>query len=184
MNNLITKSVNLIKSSAESDDGKITAYLTTWSHDKVGDYVKSDACDEWLASFLDDDDAVLPVLHEHQNTSVVGHWEKSSFEKDEIGLKATALIYDDVTLGRDVIALINRGMLKSVSIGFVSTSFENNSAGGRDFHSIELKECSIVRSPCNPKAKITNIKSEDGFIVVSDLKKTLRNAGLERKEIV
>ncbi|QCO57458.1 HK97 family phage prohead protease (plasmid) [Pseudorhodobacter turbinis] len=177
--NLITKSIDL--EVAESTDGKISAYLTTFGNsDFVGDIMTEKCLDEFIENF-DPANQKLHMLYEHDTKMVIGEWE--TLTKDETGVIGNGIIYTETSLGKDVQALMKRNAVGSVSIGFQSKDFVKNTSGGRTFNSIQLVETSVVLKPANPQAKILSVKSEDGLIETKALKTLLREAGMARSEI-
>lgn len=179
MDEVFTKSYDL--EVAESTDGEIVAYLTTFNNpDSVGDIIAPGALDEFVKSF-DPDVTKLPMLYEHDTKSVIGEWK--TLEIDEVGVKGTGILYTETTLGKDVQALLKRNAVASVSIGFKSNSFDRLSNGGKLFKTIELFETSVVLNPSNKNAKVLYVKSEDGMIETKALKSVLKDAGLTRNEI-
>jgi HK97 family phage prohead protease len=179
MTNDFTKSSSF--SVEHGNEGEITAYITTWGNpDVVDDVMAKGCCDKWLEDFAKNDEK-LPMLHGHSSMDVVGEWV--SFESDDYGLKATGILYTEVTAASDLHKLIKRGAIASVSIGFRSTDYDNLDNGGRKFNEIQLMETSVVLNPANPKAKILSVKSEDGLIETKALKTLLRDSGLSRKEV-
>ncbi|MBQ2262728.1 MAG: HK97 family phage prohead protease [Loktanella sp.] len=179
MSNLIIKEFDL--KAAESADGEVVAYLTTFKNvDQVGDIIETGALDEFVNSF-DPDSAKLPMLFNHDTSSIVGEWK--TLEIDDHGVKGTGILYTETTLGKDIQALLRRKAVAAVSIGFRSNDYEILPKGGRKFHQLELVETSIVLNPANKSAVVISVKSDDGFIETKALKSVLKQAGLTRNEI-
>lgn len=179
MKELITKKFDL--KAAESVDGEIVAYLTTFENeDEVGDIIKRGALDDFVASF-DPTKQKLPMLFNHDTSAIVGEWKH--LEIDDYGVKGTGILYTETTQGKDVQALLKREALAAVSIGFTSDDYDDLPGGGVAFHKIELVETSIVLRPANKHATVLSVKSEDGFIETKKLKTVLKQAGLKRDEI-
>jgi uncharacterized protein len=175
----LTKQIDL--QVVENTDGEIVAYLTTFENpDKVGDVIKAGALDEFISKF-DPETQKLPMLYNHETSKIIGEWKQ--LEIDEVGLKGTGIIYTETSLGADVMALLKRGAVAAVSIGFSSSKYEKLVTGGVAFKTISLVETSVVLNPANPNAKVISVKSEDGFIETKLLKSVLREAGLNRTEI-
>ncbi len=179
MDNLINKSFDL--ELIDQKDGEVKAYLTTFENlDLVNDVIKIGALDAYVEKFNAGEAGVLRMLWMHDRSIIIGKWD--SLEIDEKGVIGTGTIFEEVTQGKDVKALLRRGVLNSVSIGFRSSKFEMNEMGGRDFYEVELTETSIVDAPCNPEADIISVKAEDGALNVRQLETVLRDAGFSRKE--
>lgn len=159
-----------------TDQGIITGYASTWSLDLGGDKIDKKAFDEWIKSHASNG---LPMLWSHSSSEVIGKF--TLFTTDEKGLFVEGEIYQDVTRGRDAIALLKHEAIQSMSIGYIAKdfSFEDDI---RILKEIHLFETSLVLNPMNPEASITSIKSEDGEVDLKALEKTLRTAGLSRKQ--
>lgn len=179
MKDLFKKEFSL--SAAESADGEVVAYLTTFNNvDKVGDIIRTGALDDFVKSF-DPTVNKLPMLYNHDVSSIAGEWK--TLEIDEIGVKGTGILYTETTLGKDIHSLLKRKAVAAVSIGFRSNDHKILPTGGYEFKSIDLVETSIVLNPANPEARILSVKSEDGLIETKALKSVLKEAGLTRNEI-
>ena len=177
---LITKSTDLELQKFDSDLGQLSAYVTTFGNaDVVGDIMAPGALDKFVNEF-NDSGRKLAMLWNHKADEPIGVWNK--FEINSRGVKGFGEIFTDVTRGNDTRNLIKRGVVGSVSVGFVSNKFEQLESGGRLFKEIELREVSVVLSPANPKAKITSAKREDGSVDLKLVAKLLRNAGLSHSE--
>ena len=165
-----------------SDEGKVRAYLTTFGNkDQVGDVITKNALDQFIKDF---DPAIekLPMLFGHSTTQIVGEWK--SLEVTDDGVIGEGEIYTETSLGKDILALLKRKMLKAVSIGFKSNDYESLSNGGRQFNEIQLREASVVLNPCNLNAEVLSVKSaESDLIEPSKLKTVLKQSGMSRKEI-
>lgn len=177
---LITKSTDLEIHKFDSDAGSLTAYVTTFGNaDKVGDVMSPGSLDKFVDDF-NDSGRKLAMLWQHKTDEPIGVWNK--FEINSRGVKGYGEIFTDVTRGNDTRNLIKRGVVGSVSVGFVSNKFEQLESGGRLFKEIELREVSVVLSPANPKAKIVSAKRDDGSVDIKLVEKLLRDAGLSRSE--
>jgi phage head maturation protease len=118
------------------------------------------------------------MLFEHSYSSIIGQW--NDFEADAKGLLATGELYKGVSKADDVKIYLEKGAVGAVSIGFMSTDYEELETGGRLFHQIDLFETSVVISPANPQAQIVSAKTSDGLIDIRKLETILRDAGLSR----
>ena len=162
-------------------DGEIKAYLTTWENlDVVNDRIKEGALDEYIEKFNNGATSALRMLFQHNREEIIGQWDKLSI--DSHGVLGIGTLFSDVTRGKDVKALLKRGVLNAVSIGFRGLKYSDNEEGGKDFHKIELVETSVVDTGANPEALILSVKSEDGAINVRKLEQVLRDAGLSIQE--
>ena len=159
-------------------EGIIKAYVTTWGNeDLVGDIIAEGAADKFIEGFNKSGES-LKMLFEHSYSSIIGQW--NDFEADAKGLLATGELYKGVSKADDVKIYLEKGAVGAVSIGFMSTDYEELETGGRLFHQIDLFETSVVISPANPQAQIVSAKTSDGLIDIRKLETILRDAGLSR----
>lgn len=177
----INKSIPLrIEVKADAPAGTISAYLTTFGNsDVVADIMSKGSVDKFIAKF-NPAAKKLPMFYEHDHTSIIGEW--TDLKADDHGVVGTGVLYTETTKGSDVYKLMKRNAVSSVSIGFRSADFEKNDEGGRTFNEIELVETSVVLNPANDQAQIMSVKSGDGFIETSALKKHLIEGGLTKAE--
>ena len=178
---MISKSIPLqIEAKADTPDGTISAYLTTFGNsDVVEDVMAKGSMDSFIAKF-NPMAKKLPMFYEHDHTSIIGEW--TDLKSDEHGVVGTGVLYTETTKGSDVYKLMKRNAVSSVSIGFRSSDYVKNDMGGRTFKEIELVETSVVLNPANDQAQIMSVKSDDGFIETAALKKHLIEGGLTKAE--
>jgi len=178
---MINKSIPLrVETKDNSPVGTISAYLTTFGNsDVVQDVMAKGSLDRFIAKF-NPMAKKLPMFYEHDHTAIIGEW--TNLKSDEHGVVGEGVLYTETTKGSDVYKLMKRDAVSSVSIGFKSSDFEKNDAGGRTFNEIELVETSVVLNPANDRAQIMSVKSDDGFIETSALKKHLIEGGLTKSE--
>ena len=160
--------------------GELEAYVTTFKNvDVVGDVIAPGALDKFIKRFTENKQT-LPMLWSHKQDEPIGVW--TEFKADSRGVIGKGEIFTDVTRGNDVRNLIKRGAVGSVSIGFRAKEYDNIEGGGRLFKEIELFETSVVLTPANPKALITQVKADDGSVNIKLVERLLRDAGLSRSE--
>lgn len=94
--------------------------------------------------------APLPMLVEHQQRALAGHWRL--VREDGRGLYVRGEIMPDMPGAARARRLIGRGV-DGLSIGFV-TLLAHASAQGRVLEEIELLEVSIVAHPMQPLARL------------------------------
>ena len=96
-------------------------------------------------------------LYNHDPANVLGRTSAGTMAlaQDATGLKTT-IDLPPTTLGRDTHALIKRGDLKGMSIGFSITRDRWDSTHTtRELLEIDLAECSVVSFPAYPQTSIT-----------------------------
>lgn len=154
--------------------GTIMGYASTFGNtDRVGDVVNKGA-------FKGSKAANVMMFWNHNSSDVIGGWTK--IEEDDKGLYVEGELNLDVTRGREAYALLKRGHLKSMSIGYriPPNGAKYDPSGIRQLVKVDLIEVSLVAVPANPKAMITRTK---GVPDVRELEHWLSaEAGLSRAE--
>lgn len=100
----------------------------------------------------------LPMLFAHDQRSPIGVWTEGEEKADGYYLKGRLLV-EEVTLAREVRALIKAQAVKGVSIGFRTLKWDRKAEGGREIKDLELLESSIVAIPMHPGARVTSAKT-------------------------
>lgn len=95
----------------------------------------------------------VPMLYQHEPTEPVGRWQV--VRPDRKGLWVEGEILDASEQSRTVQALVRRGALNGLSIGFRTRSSRPRPARGRFLEAIELWEVSIVTFPMLPQARLS-----------------------------
>ena len=133
-------------------DYQIKGILTSYGNkDQSGDIMMHGALDEWLGKA-----DRLPMLYNHDRSKIIGEWTNFALKNDK--LHADGVLYDYVELAGEVQGHIKRGIVSGVSIGFRAKDFSFRDDGddfGINFHSIDIKEASVVLFPNNLEATIT-----------------------------
>lgn len=127
------------------------------NRDDGGDIIEQGA----FKSLRDGGDVVM-ILRGHDPNKIIG---EATFKQDARGLKLDGQLYiddDDIPLARETYALMKRGRLKSMSVGFSipkGGSKWSDDGAERTISKAELWEVSIVPFGMNRKAKITSVKT-------------------------
>lgn len=95
----------------------------------------------------------VPMLYQHEPTEPVGRWQ--IVRQDRKGLWVEGEILDASEHSRSVQALVRRGALNGLSIGFRTRSSRPRPSRGRFLEAIELWEVSIVTFPMLPQARLS-----------------------------
>lgn len=120
----------------------------------------------------------VKMLWQHDTREVIGVWDE--IKEDERGLFVRGRLLNDVTKGREAMALMRAGALDSMSIGYRVNEAEPEAGGRiRKLTEIDLFEVSLVTFPMLEEAMVTDVKSID---TERDFEKFLRDAGFSRKE--
>jgi hypothetical protein len=91
------------------------------------------------------------ALFGHDPSFPIGRWHDVGVRKGQLtgSLELTEPVSDRQ---REIVAAVNAGVLRAVSVGFHSDSIEPLKSGGYRFTEAELVECSLVAVPANPNA--------------------------------
>ena len=98
----------------------------------------------------------LPMYLQHNNNMIIGKWTK--FSNNTRTLKAEGFVMEDTVHGIEAMKYIKHGVLKGISIGFranYETMEFDPKKGEYKIHEIELMEASLVTTPANLDAQIT-----------------------------
>lgn len=158
----LTKAIDLvlIKAEGEAGDGNtIKAMVTTWNDpDKGDDVFLPEAFDDFLTEFRKPGAPPLQMHLNHETTTLAGEWH--TFTKTDKGLVGEGIFFDDLEDGKKAKRQIDRGMIKSVSIGIADNTYFINDEYGRTFVKSTLREVSLVPFPANTNAEILEVKAE------------------------
>lgn len=196
---------------AQNPSGKIEARVTTWGAREGEDgrkfFYVPDGFKEWCESF-DAEEKPLPMFLNHNDLGMpVGEW--THFEFDDDGMTAEGRLFLNTSQGMDLYTVLKESpnMFGGVSVGAYAeeacwVDAEGNMIpNGQDgtiysnpevdwentFFQITkggLREVSVVMYPNNPDAEIQKLEMFDelGHLNIRKIEKTLREAGLSRKD--
>jgi HK97 family phage prohead protease len=94
----------------------------------------------------------IPMLFQHDPSEPVGVW--TSITEDARGLFVRGEILTSGARGRATAALVRRGAVDGLSIGFRTRAATPREARGRVLTAIDLWEVSIVTFPMLPQARL------------------------------
>lgn len=122
------------------------------------------------------------MLWQHDASEPIGVW--TDMIEDEKGLRVKGQIVMETEKGKAAYALLKKGALKGLSIGFVSKEWSYDAdAEIRTLTAIDLWEVSLVTFPANGKATIDTVKSTVGRIdAPKDAERLLREAGFSKAD--
>ena len=123
--------------------------MSDGSVDRMGDVIEPDG---WR---LDNFQRNPVALFNHDPSFPIGRWHDVGVRKGQ--LTGRLELMDPVSYRlRELHAAVDAGVLRAVSVGFHSNSFEPlGKSGGTRFTEAELVECSLVSVPANPNALAT-----------------------------
>ncbi len=148
-------------------DGEFIGYASTFGNvDLVGDRVMPGAFAKSIDAIGSGD--VLPVLWEHVKNDPrmqVGEI-KSARETDE-GLEIHVALDLDTETGRAAYKSVKARRSKALSIGYSVIDQQKSAEGVNELKSLNLMEVSIVSSPANPAALISEVKATPALVKAS-----------------
>lgn len=137
--------------SADAERGLIHGWASTPDADAVGDVM------EPLGAVFD---LPLPLLHEHDRKSPIGH--VIAAKPTERGIEITAKVALGVTSRIDeIFALLRAKLITGLSIGFQGLESAPIKGGGRRYAKWRWMELSAVVLPMQSRATIMSVKKAD-----------------------
>lgn len=123
----------------------------------------------------------FPLLYQHKSDLPIGLVE---VQEDERGLYINkGELNLDLQLAREVRSNVQKGIIKSFSIGYRVKEDDWQDDGVRLLKKLDLKEVSFVTFPANEQAGVIGMKSIRGNISnIRDFEAFLRDAGFSRSE--
>lgn len=106
----------------------------------------------YAASLLTRGPGGIRMLFQHDATEPIGVWD--TIREDHCGLFVRGRVFTEGPVGRMAAALINRGAIDGLSIGF-RTKRARKKPQSRELLEIELWEVSIVTFPMLPQARLS-----------------------------
>lgn len=184
---------------AQNPSGKIEARVTTWGAREGADGRKFNYQPEGFADWANEFAEAgkpLPMFLNHNDLGMpMGEWTEFTFDED--GMTASGRLYLNTVGGSDLYQILKEspGMFGGVSVGAYAeeacwVDAEGNKLEEPDDESYfqitkgGLREVSVVMYPNNPSAEIQKLEMFDGEgqLNIRSVEKTLREAGLSRKD--
>lgn len=142
--------------------------------------------------------STVPLLSNHDSGMVIG--KTTELRTDSRGLKFRAMVVEETTAGKDIMALVRAEVLNGMSFGFRTIKDRSGTdADGIDMtglpsqiraadirfiEEVALKEISVVTFPSNPRSRIDSYRSEmDAEELVEEFLDTIRSAELTPEQI-
>ena len=119
----------------------------------------------------------VAMFRDHDRSQVVGGWRSVKQQGQQLIVEGELVL--EVEKARETYALLKRGYLSGLSVGFnipdrTGIKYDDRN-GRRIIKKATLKECSIVSMPANINARVLNVKSD-----VNDL---LSSCGLNDEDV-
>jgi uncharacterized protein len=167
---------------ATGDDGMIEGYGSVFGvKDAYSDIVAPGAFAMSLAAHKKDG-SMPAMLWQHDTSEPIGVW--TEMVEDELGLRVKGQIVLETDRGKAAHALLKKGALRGLSIGFVSKEWSYDAdAGIRTVTQVDLWEVSLVTFPANGKATVDSVKGAvDQITAPKDAERILREAGFSKAD--
>ncbi len=141
-----------------AESGAVEGYASVFGIlDRVGDIALPGAFKASLADWKRRKKAI-PMLWQHDPDQPIGVWP--DVVEDEKGLKVSGSLVLDVPRAAEVRALMLKGAVGGISIGYRTIDYEiDRTTGARRLKKLELWEISLVTFPALPEAQVTGVKS-------------------------
>lgn len=191
------------QSADKEPTGKIEACVTTWGAREGADGRKFNYQPEgfmdWAKTFSAEGKPLPMFLNHAADAMPVGEW--TQFEFDDDGMTAEGRLYMNTTAGSDLYQIMKESpmMFGGVSVGAYADEYQyvdengmpmmagdDTSEGYFQITKGGLREVSVVMYPNNPQAEVHKLEyfREDGSANLKNLEKTLREAGISKKDAV
>ena len=184
---------------AAQPSGLIEAVCTTWGAREGADgrrfNYQPEGFADWAKEF-NESGKPLPMFLNHNDLGMpMGEW--NSFEFDDKGMTAKGRLYTNTVGGNDLYQILKESprMFGGVSVGAYAEEAQMVDADGEPcdddceeaYFQITkggLREVSVVMYPNNPNAEINKLEmfTTEGALNIRSIEKTLREAGLTRKD--
>jgi HK97 family phage prohead protease len=153
------------------DEGTFSGYASLFDVVDLGrDRVRRGA---FAASLARRGTAGVRMLWQHDPAEPIGIW--LTIEEDERGLLVRGRLEPAVERGREALALIRRGAIDGLSIGFrAARSTIERTTRIRELVEIDLWEISLVTFPMLPGARVARIKGSEVTRAASLMRRAAR----------
>lgn len=169
---------------ALSEDGTFEGYGSIFNNqDYGGDIVAPGAFKRTLEE-LSQSGRALPMLWQHDSDHPIGAC--TDLKEDSRGLFFKGSLLLDVQRGAEAYALLKRGIVSGLSIGYVTKTYEIDEADDkwtRTLLDVDLFEISLVTFPMNNEARVSQVKRKIEGGQMPSLKQFeafLRDAGFSK----
>jgi HK97 family phage prohead protease len=166
---------------ASGENGEIEGYGSVFGiKDSYSDIVMPGA---FVASIAEHKAAgTMPaMLWQHDQDEPIGVW--TEMEEDAKGLRVKGQIITETEKGKAAYALLKKGALRGLSIGFVSKEWSYDAQSEiRTLTAVDLWEVSLVTFPAMKLAMIDTVKNMGRIDAPKDAERILREAGFSKAD--
>jgi HK97 family phage prohead protease len=121
------------------------------------------------------------MLWQHDQDEPIGVW--TEMEEDAKGLRVKGQIITETEKGKAAYALLKKGALRGLSIGFVSKEWSYDAQSEiRTLTAVDLWEVSLVTFPAMKLAMIDTVKNMGRIDAPKDAERILREAGFSKAD--
>ena len=166
---------------ASGENGEIEGYGSVFGvKDTYSDIVAPGAFKASIAEHKANG-SMPAMLWQHDQSEPIGVW--TEMEEDATGLRVKGQIVTETEKGKAAYALLKKGALRGLSIGFVSKEWSYSEDDDiRTLTAVDLWEVSLVTFPANGKAMIDTVKNMGRIDAPKDAEKILREAGFSKAD--
>lgn len=169
----------IVKQSGQQLSGGLDFILSDNTVDRYGDVIEAAGWD--LASFKKNPIA----LFGHSSSFPIGVWENLRIDGNKLVGRLKLAARGTSHRIDEIIALVEQGILRAVSVGFRPIDGEEMKGGGVRYRAQELLETSLVTVPANPNAvqiaKSLHISAETMALVFGENADGTAKPGVQRK---
>jgi len=167
-----------LKLAGDGETGTVEGYASMFGLiDRGGDIVMPGAFKATLAAWRKKKQ-LPPMLWQHDPYSPIGVW--TDLVEDDKGLKVKGELVLEVPQAAQARALMMKGAVRSLSIGYLTKEAEiDRATGARQLKKVDLWEVSLVTFPMLPEAVITSAK---GDFDAPAWERAFRSEGLSNRE--
>lgn len=172
-----------VKAGSVKSDGTFEGYGSIFGElDSYRDIMMPGAFKRTLKEDFEAKDRPVPMLWQHNSDAVIGVYP--DIKEDDKGLWLRGQCNLDVGQGREAHSLLKQGAISGLSIGYTTVLSEwDEKALTRKLLEVNLWEVSLVTFPAGDSARVSSVKSIEGFTTLSDIEDHLRDVGgFSRKE--
>jgi HK97 family phage prohead protease len=166
-----------------AESGTVEGYASVFGIlDRVGDIALPGAFKASLAEWKRRKKAI-PMLWQHNPDEPIGVWP--DVVEDEKGLKVSGSLVLDVPRAAEVRALMLKGAVGGISIGYRTLDYEiDRTTGVRRLKKLDLWEISLVTFPALPEAQVSGVKTFNPRELEEALRDEARLSGRDAKAAV
>lgn len=181
---ILTKTIDRpFEVKSTTDDGVFEGHASVFGElDSYRDIVVKGAFDKSLAK-LAKAKRDITMLWQHQRHNPIGIYPLKEVDLQGDTFYVRGHHNMDVQQARESHALMRQKALTGLSIGYVTVVDEYDAKNDiRKLKEVDLWEISPVTFPAGDSARVVTVKSINDMTNISDVERTLRDAGFSRKE--